>query len=233
MEMQQTIEGLFTNEVAGIKQLVANLYTEGVYNTAFEIQKGVNVGWSLPSVDDRQLDAVLSKPWTLDGETFSDRIWKHKDALVAELQTELTQSLLRGDGPDKAISAISKTMVVSKNQAGRLVMTESAYFSSVAQRDCFNSLGVEKFEFVATLDSHTSELCQSLDGTIELMRDFKPGVTAPPLHCWCRSTTVPYITDNHGERFARDNKGRTSYVPGDMKYPEWKKKYIDPTPQNT
>ena len=36
-------------------------------------------------------------------------------------------------------------MNTSKHNAGRLVMTEEAYFSSAAQKDCFNDLDVEEY----------------------------------------------------------------------------------------
>lgn len=105
-------------------------------------------------------------------------------------------------------------------------MTESAYFASEAQKDCFNGLDVERFEIVATLDSHTSELCQSLDGHVEMMKDYEAGVTAPPFHPWCRTTTVPYFEDNFGERAARGADGKTYYVPSNMKYADWKKTFV-------
>ena len=40
----------------------------------------------------------------------------------------------------------SNKMNVSKANAGRLVMTESAYFSSTAQKECFKELDVERYE---------------------------------------------------------------------------------------
>lgn len=227
IEMQQKIEALYGNQLDGIDALARKIYTEGYYHTAFEVQKGFNIGWDLTPLNQKQLDRVISKPWTLDKETFSDRIWKQKNALVAKVQTEMTQSLLRGDSPDKAIKAISKQFNTSKSQAGRLVMTESAYFASEAQKDCFRALDVERFEIVATLDSHTSDLCQSLDGHIEEMKNYEAGVTAPPFHPWCRTTTVPYFEDNFGERAARGADGKTYYVPSNMKYPEWKKTFVD------
>lgn len=115
-----------------------------------------------------------------------------------------------------------------KVQAGRLVMTEQAYFHSVSQKDAFNDLDVEEFEVVATLDSHTSEICQEMDGKHFPMKDYQPGVTAPPFHVWCRSVTVPYFDDEFsvGERAARGEDGKTYYVPSDMKYKEWAKKYV-------
>ncbi len=226
IEMQQNIEVLYGNQLDGLDGLTRKIYSDGYYHTAFEVQKGFNIGWDLTPLNQHQLDRVISKPWTLDKETFSDRIWNQKNALVAKVQTELTQSLLRGDSPDKAIKAISEQFKVSKNQAGRLVMTESAYFASESQKDCFNSLDVERFEIVATLDSHTSELCQSLDGHIEEMKNFEAGVTAPPFHPWCRTTSVPYFEDNFGERAARGADGKTYYVPSDMKYEDWKKTFV-------
>lgn len=45
-------------------------------------------------------------------------------------------------------------------------MTESAAFSSIAQKDCFKDLGVEEYEIIATLDSKTSDICQALDGKV-------------------------------------------------------------------
>lgn len=108
------------------------------------------------------------------------KLWTQKNDLLKTLHTELTQAIIRGDAPDRAIQTISKKFGVAKSKAGRLVMTESAYFSSVGQKHCFNELDVEQFEIVATLDSHTSPLCQSLDGKVQDMKDFEPGVTAPP-----------------------------------------------------
>ena len=88
-------------------------------------------------------------------------------------------------------------------------MTESAYFASASQKDCFNDLDVEKYEIVATLDSHTSAICQKLDGKVLDMKDYQSGVTAPPFHCWCRTVTVPFFDDDYGERIARDYDGKT------------------------
>jgi SPP1 gp7 family putative phage head morphogenesis protein len=227
LQMQQEVEVLYGNQLDGIDKLARDIYTDGYYHTAFEIQKGFNVGWDFASIDSRRLEKVISKPWTADGKTFSDKLWTQKNDLISTLHTELTQGIMRGLAPDKAIKTISDKFKVAKSKAGRLVMTESAYFASASQKDCFNELDVEKFEIVATLDSHTSELCQSMDGVVQDMKDFQPGVTAPPFHPWCRSTTVPYFDDDFGERAARGADGKTYYVPSDMKYGEWKEKFVD------
>ena len=85
-------------------------------------------------------------------------------------------------------------------------------------------MDVEEYEIVATLDSHTSSICQEQDGKVYKMNDYQPGVTAPPFHNYCRSTTVPHFNDDYDikdTRAARDEKGNTYYVENDVKYKEW------------
>ena len=227
VQMQQQVEVLYGNQTDGFDKLLKDVYTDGYFHTAYEIQRGFNIGWDLHDLNSNQLDKVLSKPWTTDGKTFSDRIWTHKQQLLGDLQTGLTQTVIRGEAPDKLIKNISERFRVNKNKAGRLVMTESAAFASASQKDCFNDLDVEKYEILATLDNKTSAICQELDGKVISMKDYEVGVTAPPFHTWCRTTTIPYFEDNYGERSARDADGNVYYIPSNIKYPEWKEKFVD------
>lgn len=228
LQMKHQIEVLYGNQTDDIDRLMRTIYSDGYYHIAFEIQKGFNVGWDLHSINTNQLDKLISKPWTLDGKSFSDRLWTNKKQLVGDLQTYLTQSVITGKGPDEIIKTISEKFKTDRKKAGRLVMTESAAFASAAQKDAFNDLDVEHFEIVATLDRRTSEICQDLDGKIFDMKDYAVGVTAPPFHVWCRTTTVPFFDDefNIGKRAARDADGKTVYVPSNMTYREWKEKFV-------
>lgn len=227
---QNAAEQAFGNELDQLDQMAARMYMDDYYHTAYEIQRGIGVGWDVGQIDQNKLNKIINKPWTTDKQTFSDRIWKSKTQLIDSLHTEFTQMCILGKSPDEAIKNIEKRMNVSKNQAGRLVMTEATYFSSVAQKDCFNDLDVERYEIVATLDSKTSETCQQMDGKVFKMSDFQAGVTAPPFHVWCRSCTCPYFEDNDdGMRAARDVDGKTYYVPANMKYQDWKDHFVDKT----
>jgi SPP1 gp7 family putative phage head morphogenesis protein len=225
---QQALEVAFGNKLDCIDAMARKVFTEDYYHTIFEVQKGFGMGWEIGQIDSRKLDTLITKPWAADGKNFSQRIWQQRTQLVNELHTQLTRTCILGKAPDDAINAISKKFKTTKSQAGRLVMTEQAYFHSVAQKEAFNDLDVEEFEVVATLDSHTSEICQEMDGKYFPMTDYQPGVTAPPFHVWCRSVTIPYFEDNYtGERAARDEDGNTYYVPDSMTYPEWKKSMVD------
>lgn len=230
IQNQQSLEVLFGNQLDSIDSAMRGIYKSGYYKTAFELQKGVGVGWDFATLDEKQISKVINKPWAADGKNFSERIWGNRQKLVNELNNTLTQNIILGKDPQKAIDEIARKMNTSKTNAGRLVMTEEAFFSSAAQKDCFSELDVEQFEIVATLDSHTSEICQDMDGKHFPMSQWEVGVTAPPFHVWCRSTTVPCFEDDFdsvGERAARGEDGKTYHVPADMNYKDWKKAFVD------
>lgn len=229
IQTQNSLETMFAQQMGTMKKALSDVYASGYYHTAYAVQQGFGLGWDIAGLDQAQIEKVLSKPWAVDGYNFSTRIWNSKTKLIGEVHNELSKNLLTGADPQKAIDSLAKKMGASKSNAGRLVMTEQAYFSSAAQKDCFNDLDVEEYEIVATLDSHTSDICRSLDGKVFKMSDYKPGVTAPPFHVYCRSTTAPHFKDNFdaGERAARGADGKTYYVPDDVTYSEWKKAFVD------
>lgn len=230
LQTQQSLEVMFGNQLDSIDSAMRDIYMSGYYRTAFEIQKGVGVGWDFATLDDKSISKVINKPWAVDGKNFSERIWSNRQKLVNELNQTLTQNIILGQDPQKAIDTIARKMNTSKAAAGRLVMTEEAFFSSSAQKDCFNELDVEQFEVVATIDSHTSDICQDMDGKHFPMSQWEVGTTAPPFHVWCRSTTVPFFDDEFdsvGERAARGEDGKTYYIPADMTYKQWQKAFVE------
>ena len=227
LRTQNAAEQAFAVEQNKLTECLADTWKQDYYHTAYEMQKGFQVGFDVAQVDNRRVTKLLDKPWTADQMTFSDRIWKSKAQLLDSVSTELTQMCILGKSPDEAINNIAKRMHVAKSQAGRLVMTENAYFGSAAQKQCYQDLDVEQYQIVATLDSRTSDICRHFDGKVFDMKDYEPGVTAPPFHVYCRSCTVPYFADNdeNGMRAARDENGKTYYVPANTTYAEWEKAF--------
>lgn len=232
LNTQQQLEVAFGNQLDAVDAMCRKVYENGYYRTAFEIMRGNEVGFNIGKIDTRQLDKIISKPWAADGSNFSDRIWNSKTQMVTNLHQQLTRTCILGGRPDEAIKAmeafVDKECKNAKRKAARLVQTEQAFFASEAQRDCFKDLDVEEFEFVASLDEVTCEICGGMDGHHLPMKDFEPGSTAPPLHPFCRCVTVPYFNDEWavGERAARNEEGKTYYVPESMTYKEWQKEYV-------
>ena len=227
LQIQQQIELLYGNQLDGVDSLLKQIVSDGYTHGAFTIQKGLGLGWDITALNQKKLETLLSKPWTTDGRTFSDRIWLKKRELVGTVHKELTQGLLRGDSPQKITDAIKNRFKVSRYQAGRLVHTETTYFNAISTKQVYQDLGVQSVEILETLDSHTCPLCQPLDGTVIPLAQYEPGVTVPPFHPNCRGTTCPYYDDMEGERAARNADGEVYYVPANMTFTQWKKAFVD------
>lgn len=226
--IQQQLELLYGNQVDSLDALLKKVVGNGYTHTAFEVQKGVGLGWDITGLDQKKLETLLSKPWTTDGRTFRDRCWLNKNDLVGSVSKSLTQGLLRGDSPSKITTAIQKQFGVHRYKAGRLVNTETTYFNAVATKECYKDLDVEMVEIIETLDSHTCSICGGLDGTVIPISQYEPGVTVPPFHPNCRGTTAPAIDPKYaGERAARNADGDVYYVPANMKYADWVQTFVN------
>ncbi|MCI1958844.1 MAG: minor capsid protein [Clostridia bacterium] len=235
MQMREKVEELSGYKQKGLDKTLADVYKEGYYKNIFEIQKYVGTGSAFAVLDQKKIDTVLAKPWTYDNQTYSDKIWQNRDRLNYALDKALTQGIIRGQAPDKVSRQIAKELNMELSSTKRLVLTESAAFSSMASQDSYKELGVEKVEYLTTLDDKTCEMCAPMDGKVFDMKDFEMSVNAPPLHPNCRCTTVPYFNDEFTQdekRAARDSEGKSYTVPGDMTYRQWKEKYVDNASEN-
>lgn len=230
LECRQQIEVALANGQQSMYDTLADVYKDSFYHSCFEIQTGVGVGFDVSALDDGYVSRLLNKPWSLDGENFSSKVWKNKTKLLNNLDQELSKMVLTGSSPQKAIQNIRKTMDTSLYNAKRLVLTEQAYFCTAAQKDAFTELDVDEYEIVSTLDSKTSEVCREQDGKHYPVKDMTPGVNAPPFHVFCRTTTCPYFDDEFtvdDKRVAKDEEGNWYEVPANMTYKEWKQTFVD------
>ena len=229
----QELESWAKYQDSTISDLLSNVYESSNYRTAWMTQSMKGQYDMYAQVDHRTIQRIIDSPWAPDGKNFSARIWDNRKQLAASLQNDFIQALIAGDGTATMSEAIAKRMNTSYNNANRLVETELARVHSQAFVDCMVELDVDAVEILATLDSKTSPICRRMDGKVVQRKDAKPGITIPPFHCHCRSTTVPYLGDDladiagSGTRAARDPKtGKTVFVEGELDYGEWKKRYI-------
>lgn len=228
LQIQQEAERLYTQFEGGATDFLKNTYAESYYHSAYEIARGSGVGNNLYALNEEQIEKIIKRPWAIDGENYSSRIWTNKEKLLKNLNMELTQNIIRGAPLDSVARRISKHMDAGLNQAKRLVRTESAALASSGQKDCFKALGVEKFEIVETLDGKTCELCGEMDEKHFPMTSFEVGVTVPPFHPNCRGCVCPFFDDEFstGEKRAARNKDGNTILIMDMPYKTWKNAYV-------
>ena len=230
LQLANEIESLSAYKEQELNKTLSDIYEEGYYRNIFDIQQINGVGSAFARIDKRKINQALSKPWTYDGKTFSDRIWQDKEKLKHSIEKTLTQSIIRGEAPLKTAKRIAKETNVELSSAKRLVLTESAAMSNKASMDSYKELGVDEIEFVSALDGRTCDICGAMDGKHFKTSEGVEGINLPPLHPNCRCTTVPYFNDEftQGEmRAARDENGKTYYVPADMNCEEWKKEHVE------
>lgn len=228
LQVKNSIETLRNKENEMLEDYLIKNYEDTYYHSLYEISKGLNLKTSFATLDRNKINQVIGKPWLKDGKTFSDRIWQDKEQLINTLRTKITQSFITGSTLDEAVEDISKFVSDKiKNKeyvARRLLETESAAYASKAQIEAFKSIDVERYEIVATLDLHTSEICQEMDGKVFNISDQEIGVTVPPFHSHCRTVIAPYF-DDKPTRASRDENGEYKEVKY-MNYKEWKDQYI-------
>lgn len=226
--LQAEIEILYSGIDRGLGKHFNDVLIEGYARTSYLVQSMSGVYESINGINKDLVNSIIYKPWTSDGKNWSNRIWKQKDKLIDELHTSLTQSLVLGDDINLLVDKMSKRLDVGFSRVANLLMTESAAYHSKATELCYKDLEVEKYEILATLDTRTSNICQGMDGKVFDRKQYQVGVTAPPFHCRCRTTTIPYFEDivDDETRAARDENNKHIEEKASMKYPEWKEKYL-------
>ena len=231
-DKQQQIDNLMNTVYNQEKALSTDHYKELMgesYNRSmYEIQRQAGIGYSFDKLDSKTIDNMLKSEWS--GANYSSRIWNNTQKLADSLKTELMVGLLTGEREADISKNLMFQFASGANNARRLVRTESCHIANEMDMKAYEESGIDTYVFVATLDLKTSAICASLDGKRFKVKDQQPGVNAPPMHPWCRSTTVPYFDDEwgrSGERAARGEDGKTYYVPSDMKYADWQKSFVD------
>ena len=179
----------------GMGEHLEDIYEDAYYHMLHNIQSSAKLGTSFTQPGQQQLKTAVRTKW--NGANYSDRIWANKDKLVAQLDVIIPQSFVRGMGSAVLGRQLAETMDVAYSSAVRLIRTESRFVGNRGTKDAYVESGVvDEIMFMATLDDRTSVICQEMDGTIMDVKDGNPGVTMPPLHPYCRSTTIPYFPDD-------------------------------------
>jgi phage putative head morphogenesis protein, SPP1 gp7 family len=218
---------IYLSEKQGSDDFYGDLMKDSYYKATFDLQQQTGLAYSFSDLPETEIKRLQAFKWT--GEGYSDRIWSNTGALASSVKDELLVSLMTGRSVRDTSQAIAERFEVSKGKARRLVRTESAFFHNQMELLSYEDAEITKYKFVAVLDKRTSHICQEHDNKVYETKDAVPGVNYPPLHPWCRSTTIAYDEDadySKLERRARNPEtGKTELVPADMTYNEWYDKH--------
>jgi SPP1 gp7 family putative phage head morphogenesis protein len=220
-------ESIYHSEKKGSDAFYSDLMKDSYYKATFDLQQQTGLAYSFSDLPETEIKRLQGLKWT--GEAYSDRIWSNTGALASSVKDELLVSLMTGRSVRDTSQAIAERFEVGKGKARRLVRTESAFFHNQMELLSYEDAEITKYKFVAVLDKRTSHICQQHDNKVYNTDEATPGVNYPPLHPWCRSTTIAYDEDadySKLERRSRNPKtGEVEYVPADMTYDEWYDKH--------
>ena len=172
-----------------VEDSAKNALTSIYRDTYTEVTKDLGIN-AIVSRD--KIKTVLDRPWS--GANFSERLWTNTDKLAQTVKQEIVNGMIQGINLQTMAKRVSERFeTAKKNDVERLLRTEVNYTLNQATLDGYKEAGIEKYEFSATLDSRTSQICSELHGEVFEIKKIAVGLNYPPMHPRCRSTTIPII----------------------------------------
>lgn len=175
--------------IFGVEDSAKNALTSVYRDTFIEVTKDLGIN-AIISRD--KIKTVLDRPWS--GANFSERLWSNTDKLAQTVKQEIVNGMIQGINLQTMAKRVSERFeTAKKNDVERLLRTEVNYTLNQATLASYIEAGIEKYEFIAVLDSRTSQICSELHGEIFEIKNVAVGLNYPPMHPRCRSTTKPII----------------------------------------
>lgn len=215
------------------EEVLKTVYSDAYYKTWFNIDQYKGFHQEFAQINSQAVEELIKYPF--NGADYSTRLWKQKDHMLQQLNESITTMLIQGRNPMTLTKDFAKKFETKEFEAYRLLHTEGSFMTEQGSLAAYKEDGVEKYQILATLDMKTSDICRDADGNVFDVDKAVTGKNYPPLHVFCRSTTVPHYEDSDitgDTRVARDPvTGKTYEVPADMKYQKWHKEYIEQDPK--
>lgn len=185
-EINFILRKLGNSEVNIIGSKMTELYLTTAELTSRQIRGDFAV------INKKAVENIINQVWCQDGKVWSDRIWADKGKLQQELTDALMNCVIQGESRAKVTAEFADRMNTSYSSANRLVRTELNHVQTQSAIDRYKEAGFEEYEILATMDKRTSKICREQDGKVYKIIDYKPGITAPPFHPYCRTTIIPH-----------------------------------------
>ena len=179
----------------------------------------------LAHFNEQQLKDIVYQPWR--GSNFSKRIWENYTKVMPDVLTDvLLRSTLMGYNWQRTQRMLEDRFAgIEQKQLHRLVITEMGHAAEQATAMFYEDSKIEQYEYLATLESHTCDVCAHLDERIFYVKDKVVGLNYPLIHPYCRCTTCSYIKNlpSITSRWSRDPiTGKSKWVKN-QPYSEWAK----------
>lgn len=210
------------NMAIGLAKRYEDTYLLENYNK-YLVVGGLDVNFA--HFNEQELKDIVYQPWK--GGNFSKRIWNNYTKVMPEV---LTDVMFRSTALGYSYNRLERMLRdrfqgVVKSNIHRLVVTEMGHAAEQATAKFYKDSDIDQYQYLATLETHTCEVCAHLDGRIFYVKDEKDGVNYPLIHPYCRCSTVPYMKGlpDIETRWYRDPITGKSKWTRNMSFNEWKR----------
>ena len=202
-------------DTAHLGDIIQSAYMQ----TVFDVTKGADYRAAFDLIPESRVKAILSTNWS--GQMFSQRVWDNTNALADGLKHDMLVGIMAGKSERHMADDIMNRCGVGAFEARRLVRTETTCVANMAELYGYKELDIDEYEFSACLDSRTSDLCCELDGKVFKRNSAQAGVNLPPMHPFCRSTTLPVLPSE--EDLDKELAELGDEIGADVDFDEWER----------
>lgn len=188
----------YKNEKKTLNTALKNASKENYDLKTYILSLGVKV--SNNPIAKKLIEEIVNK--TVDGKTWSDRLWDNKLKMEKDLKLMITEFLNGKISVNDIQKHINNKYSINAYNTKRLIQTEIARCQVASDEVFQKEHGVKKLMYLATLDNKTCTDCSQYDAELYDINDSsKPKL---PQHPMCRCCYVEII-ENWKPNNRRDN----------------------------
>lgn len=226
-QVQHTMAQYASPEADKMQNMLTATYANTYYRSVHNIQnQKMQISGDFAKFNEDQLQAAVGQRWA--GSDFSSRIWGN---MVEKWPEQLNKTIFKGAAmgltADEMIKEARLTFKgATEYNLHRLITTEAGHVAESATLKAYQESGVERYEYMATLESHTCEICRALDGKVYEVKKQIAGENYPLIHPSCRCTTGPWIPEvqtMNNERWSRNPETGKVEMVNNVSFGEWAK----------
>ena len=217
IEIDVIINEMHEELLKGTTELLKDTVKQNYEKTGYNFHKFIGLVIGFKVLGEPVIEKVLKYPWS--GLNYSDRISKNINSLKASVKEEVIKTLAQRKEMTEINKTLSKRFKGHSKVFKKLINTEQAYMLVKASEMAYSELGMDSYEYIATLDNRTCNSCRGLDGRVFKFKDAQVGLNFPPIHPMDRCSIAPVIDINS------INTKKYSKIPKDISFSKWEKEY--------
>lgn len=199
------INKILDNKIKEIKKdLESNSIDVAKYE--YQFQNILLTTYTTKKIAEKPLTNELARKLVFDnlmaGELYEKTINRFGQSLKDEVEKSVRLGISNGMTAKQMSSQVKTNINIKRNQLDSLTRTVTQSVINSANEENYKNNKIKKYQYLAILDSRTTDRCKSLNNKI-----FEVGKgPIPPQHFNCRSFTIPVDDEIESENYETYNE---------------------------